>query len=111
MGRDTTIKQISEKEQKSQMSNLRKRASELFEGISDNYRQGMVYRLLNCAKGGKKEEFIELTIRYAAGQMKDKKVAEFCNEVSKTVENSSESSFREYAHSIILGIMSQKEGR
>ena len=80
---------------------------EIFEGVSKNYRQKLVYNLLNAVKCNNQKEFFWMIFRVLNANSDNPKVAKLSNEIGRMYPLSS-SEFEKLAYSIILGIMSAR---
>jgi len=94
------------------IDNLKKISKEGFDGISDNYKQKLVYTLLNTVRARDKYKFIDSLSRVMAANMKSDKSDTFKKLAEKTAElqKVSDEIFMKYAYSIVLGIISSKNG-
>ena len=77
----------------------------IFKNVSSNYRQKLVYNLLNAVKGNNQKEFFWMLLRALNANSDNQKVTELCEKIGKMHPLSS-SEFERVAYSIILGIMS-----
>jgi len=77
----------------------------VFKGLSSNYRQKLVYNLLNAVKGNNQKEFFWTILRALNARSDKPDVAKLSEEIGKMYPLSS-SEFEKVAYSIILGIMS-----
>ena len=77
----------------------------VFKNVSSNYRQKLVYNLLNAVKGNNQKEFFWMVFRVLNANSDNPKVAEISEKIGKMYPLSS-SEFEIVAYSIILGIMS-----
>ncbi len=82
---------------------------EVFKGLSNNYRQKLVFNLLNAVKCNDQRAFFWTVCRVLNAKSDNPKVAEMSERIGKMFPlNSSE--FEKVAYSIILGIMSAGDG-
>ncbi len=72
---------------------------------SDNYRQKLVFDLLNAVKANDQNEFLWILLRAINAHSKENQKAKELSSVLIEVFPSSESEFEKVAYSIILGIM------
>ena len=77
----------------------------IFKGVSENYRQKLVYNLLNAVKGNNQKEFFWMVLR-ALNARSDKIETSKVSEKIGKIYPLSPSEFEKLAYSIILGIMS-----
>ncbi len=80
-----------------------------FKGFSSNYRQKLVYNLLNAVKGNNQKEFFWTILRALNARSDKSEVAKLSEEIGKMYPLSSYE-FEKVAYSIILGIMSAGGG-
>ena len=77
----------------------------IFKNVSSNYRQKLVYNLLNAVKGNNQKEFFWMVFRVLNANSDNSKVAKMSEKIGKIYPLSS-SEFEKVAYSIILGIVS-----
>lgn len=77
----------------------------IFKNVSSNYRQKLVYNLLNAVKGNNQKEFFWMLLRAVNANSDNPKVAKIAEKIGEIYPLSS-SEFERVAYSIILGIMS-----
>ena len=94
---------------KSVYSSIMEDFREIFEGVSKNYRQKLIYNLLNAVKCNNQKEFFWTVFRVLNANSDNPKVAEVSEKIGKMYPLSS-SEFERVAYSIILGIMSAGGG-
>ncbi|KUK16983.1 hypothetical protein [Thermococcus sibiricus] len=76
---------------------------------SDNYRQKLVFDLLNAVKANDQDRFLWILLRALNAHSKDNPKAKELASVLMEVFPSSEAEFEKVAYSIILGIMAGGE--
>jgi len=76
-----------------------------FEGVSNNYRQKLVFNLLNTVKCNNQKEFFWTVLRSLNARSDKAEVKNVIEKIGKMYPLSS-SEFEKFAYSIILGIMS-----
>ena len=76
---------------------------------SDNYRQKLVFDLLNAVKANDQNRFLWILLRALNAHSKDNRKARELASVLMEVFPSSESDFEKVAYSVILGIMAGGE--
>lgn len=77
----------------------------IFESVSKNYKQKLIYNLLNTIKSNNQKEFFWIIFRLLNANLEKPEVAGVSEKLKKMYPlNSSE--FEKVAYSIILGIMS-----
>ena len=97
----------SEKLSKDKLKRIRNLTTNAFSKIgSDNYRQKLVYKLLNIAKANNQREFFAPLLR-ALNSQKDDEAKELVEELGD-IHLMTSGDFEKLAHSIIIGIMSAK---
>ncbi len=72
---------------------------------SDNYRQKIVYKLLNTTKSSNQKEFFSILLRTLNGQKANEDVKKLSDKLQEIYPLTPES-FENVAYSIIMGIMS-----
>lgn len=72
---------------------------------SDNYRQKLVFDLLNAVKANDQNKFLWILLRAINAHSKDNPEAKKLASVLMEVFPSSEANFEKLAYSVILGIM------
>ncbi len=82
---------------------------EVLKGFSSNYRQKLVYKLLNAVKSNDQKEFFWIVLRVLNTKSDDPNVEKLSERIRKMYPLSS-SEFERVAYSIILGIMSAGGG-
>ena len=85
---------------------IRNLTKDVFDGTTANYKQKLVYNLLNAAKTDNQKEFFWMFFR-ALNARKDEKVEKLSEELGKYYPVNI-SNFEKIAYSIILGIMAAK---
>ena len=99
---------MKEKNQKSEKRKYRQLMDDIknvFKDVSNNYKQKLVYNLLNTVKGNNQKEFFWIILR-ALNAKSDKSDVAKVSEKIKELYPLSSSEFEKVAYSIILGIMS-----
>ncbi|WP_297509975.1 hypothetical protein [Thermococcus sp.] len=76
---------------------------------SDNYRQKLVFDLLNAVKANDQDRFLWILLRALNAHSKDNPKARELASVLMEVFPSSEADFEKVAYSVILGIMAGGE--
>ena len=94
--------------EKASFTNIKELTEKVFEGTSKNYRQKLVYNLLNTVKSNNQKEFFWMFLR-ALNAKGDSNAEKLSNEISKFYPPNS-STFEKIAYSVILGILSAKSG-
>ncbi|MEN4017569.1 MAG: hypothetical protein PQ975_12315 [Methanobacterium sp.] len=74
---------------------------------SDNYRQKIVYNLLNTTKTSNQSEFFSILLRTLNAQKSDENVKELSDKLQEIYPLTSKN-FENVAYSIIMGIMAVK---
>ena len=77
----------------------------IFKGVSKNYKQKLIYNLLNAVKSNNQREFFWNVFRVLNANLDKREVAEVSKKLGEIYPLSS-SEFEKVAYSIILGIMS-----
>ena len=92
------------------VDDLKNISKEGFNEISDNYKQKLVYTLLNTVRARDRHRFIDSLSRVMAANMKSNKSDTFKKLAEKTAElqKVSDEIFMKYAYSIVLGIISSR---
>lgn len=81
-----------------------------FESIgSENYRQRLVYKLLNTARVNNQTDFFSFLLRTLNSRKGDENVRKLCRKLEWVYPLSPEN-FEKVAYSIIIGIMAAGEG-
>ena len=86
---------------------IRELTERVFENASKNYKQKLVYNLLNVVKGNNQREFFWKFLRALNAREDSENREKLSKEISKFYPPSS-STFEKIAYSIILGILSTK---
>jgi len=98
------------KNKKWKYQKIMKEMEEIFQDISANYSQKLVYNLLNAIKFNNQREFFWEVLRVLNTKSKEAgKVADLCKDIGSLYPLSS-SEFEKVAFSIILGIISAQGG-
>jgi len=84
---------------------IMKEIQDVFRDTSNNYRQKLVYNLLNAVKGNNQKEFFWTVLRALNARSDKSDVTKLSKEIGGMYPLSS-SEFEKLAYSIILGIMS-----
>jgi len=82
----------------------------IFRDTSDNYRQKLVYNLLNAVKGNNQKEFFWTVLRALNARLDKPEVTRLSEEIGRMYPLIS-SEFEKLAYSVIMGIMSAKSER
>ena len=96
----------SEDMEKAPFTDIKKLTEKVFKGTSKNYRQKLVYNLLNTVKSNDQKEFFWMFLR-ALNARGDSNAEKLSDEISKFYPPHS-STFEKIAYSVILGILSVK---
>jgi len=103
-------RQITNHEITSKLEEIKELTIQVFSGVfSENYKQKIVYDLLNVVQGGNKEKFLWVLIRSVnskKGESNTENLMHLLNELY--ILNLSEDVFKRWAYTIIMGIMSVK---
>ena len=89
---------------------IRNEMQNIFKDTSDNYRQKLVYNLLNAVKGNNQKEFFWMVLRALNTRLDKPEVTRLSEEIGKMYPLSSYE-FEKLAYSVIMGIMSAKSER
>ena len=82
----------------------------VFAGFSSNYRQKLVYNLLNAIKGNDQKEFFWLLLRALNAKLGEEEANRIFKQIIGIYPLSS-SEFEKVAYSVVLGIMSAGGGK
>ena len=98
----------SKKLSEDKLKTIKNLATNAFSKIgSENYRQKLVYKLLNIAKSDNQKEFFDVLLRALNSQKDNIKAKELAEEL-KDIYPITSGSFEKLAYSVIMGIMSVK---
>jgi len=101
---------IEVEEMKRKYWQIRNEMQNIFKDTSDNYRQKLVYNLLNAVKGNNQKEFFWMVLRALNTRLDKPEVTRLSEEIGKMYPLSSYE-FEKLAYSVIMGIMSAKSER
>ena len=92
------------------LENIRRLTYEAFKEIgSENYKQKLVYNLLNIVRSGDQEKFLWNILRALNSRKDDKNAKKLSSEINKLYTSKiSGENFEKLAYTIIMGIMSSK---
>jgi len=99
------IFKFGEWEEKLNLSGLKEAAKEGFKNESDNYKQKLVYDLLEAAKNKDQNRFFYLLLK-TINKPKDANFKELWEKLDKNYDILPQEAFVNFAYSIIVGIMS-----
>ena len=86
---------------------LKEKAKSAFVNTSENYRQKILYNLLNATKTGYQKRFFDILLRALVANLEDsKELAEKISELQLQINNKD---FEKFSYSIILGIMTSSK--
>src|SRR3989338_7582302 len=93
-------------------SKMKMKIKNAFAEISDNYKQKLLYNLLNATKIGNQEKYFEILLRAMNANLKDsKEFQDFADELNEKYTKINNTNFEKFANSIILGIMASSKNR
>lgn len=99
---------INVESEKQHLQKLQEAAKKAAEKMSENYKQKLVYSLLNALKAGDQSEFFWILLR-AINDPKNDEFREFANKI-KEVYGQPAHSFEKWGYGIVLGIMAAGKG-
>ncbi len=106
MLKDVQRRNDNMEEDTKEFEKIRNLTKDVFDGTTANYKQKLVYNLLNTVKSEDQKEFFWMFFR-ALNARKDEKVEKLSEELGKYYPVNI-SNFEKIAYSIILGIMSAR---
>ena len=95
---------------KEDLKTIRKLSNKAFEEIgSENYKQKLVYNLLNIVRSGDQEKFLWNILRVLNSKKEDENVKKLTNKINSIYTSKiSHQNFEKVAYTIIMGIMSSE---
>lgn len=101
-------KVVEDESLKISLEEIKKVTTKAFKNESDNYKQSLVYKLLEAVKNNDQNKFFNLLLRAINKPKEDFK--NLWNMLNKSYDIIPEETFINFAYSIIIGIMSSYEG-
>ncbi|MEM5797502.1 MAG: hypothetical protein QW813_02485 [Candidatus Aenigmatarchaeota archaeon] len=101
-------KVVGGKDLKISLEEVKEATIESFKNESDNYKQQLVYKLLEVVKNNDQNKFFYLLLRTINKPKEDLK--KLWNMLNKSYDIMPEEAFTNFAYSIIIGIMSSYKG-
>lgn len=101
-------KVVGEERLKIDLEKLRNIVKDVFKSESDNYKQKLVYNLLETVKNNDQKTFFYTLLR--AINKPEKKFIELCKVLKEYYDVMPEETFINFGYSVIIGIMSTYEG-
>ena len=95
---------IGDEELRLELDELKSAANKYFKSVSDNYKQRLVYQLLEAVKNKDQREFFYILLKTINKPKED--VNHFLHLLQKNYDIMPDEIFINFAYSIILGIMS-----
>ncbi len=100
---------IVDKETLNRMELIRRNTPIVFSGVSQSYRQKVVYNLLNIARSGDMKQFLFTLLRLVNARSDKPEAKELVGALNFLYSYSSKF-FEKWAYSVIMGIISAKDG-
>ena len=95
-----------------EINTLKWKIKSAFAEVSDNYKQKLLYNLLNASKTGNQGKYFEILLRAMNANLKDnKEFQDFANELNEKYNKINNTNFEKFANSIILGIMASSKNK
>ncbi|MFH8120003.1 MAG: hypothetical protein QXS37_04340 [Candidatus Aenigmatarchaeota archaeon] len=101
-------KVVGDKDLKISIEEVKEASIEAFKNESDNYKQQLVYKLLEAVRNNDQNKFFYLLLRSINKPKEDFK--KLWNMLNKSYDIMPEDTFINFAYSIIIGIMSTYKG-